>query len=43
MTAEHALAVAHHALEPDDGELVPADETAAMLRARVTARNRKLS
>jgi hypothetical protein len=43
MTAEHALAVAHHALEPDDGELVPADETAAMLRARVTARNRNLS
>ena len=43
MAAEHALAVAHHALEPDAGELVPAEETAAWLRARAAARDRRLS
>jgi hypothetical protein len=43
MAAEHALAVAHHALTHDDGELVPADETAAWLRARVAERARRLS
>jgi hypothetical protein len=43
MAAEHALAVARHALTPDDGELVPADETAALLRARATERDRRLS